>query len=133
MSEMLPTVEQATEACDYMATRVHAPAFFEKLAEFNIAPRNDAEAAQMLQLGAMLHQAEIDGQYKTAADAMNEAENPFLAQALGQFVPGDTALGSVKEAALAAVNEDDLVKAAALVYGHVVSGGDVAESEQPEE
>jgi hypothetical protein len=119
-----------------MASTVHAPAFFEKLAAHNIRPRNDAEVQQLLQLGAMLHQAELQGQYKLAADQANEQENPILAQAIGQVHgaiaplqqdPGD----HVKRAALQAVQADPLVKAAALVYGHVAAGGELEDA--PEE
>ena len=130
----LPTVDQATEACDFMAAQVHAPAFFEKLAAHSIRPRNDAEVQQLLQLGAMLHQAELQGQYKTAAAAANAQENPFLAHAIGQAgqviapLQQDPA-DHVKQASLAAVQSNDLVKAAALVYAHVASGGEVAGTE----
>jgi len=128
---VLPTVEQASEACDFMAQQVHAPAFFEKLARHNIAPRNDAEVSQLLQLGAMLHQAELQGQYKTAAAVANAQENQFLAHAISQLMPAfqvsDHATDYVKQAALKEVKADELVKAAALVYGHVASGGEVAE------
>jgi uncharacterized protein (UPF0210 family) len=131
---LLPTVGQATEACDFMASQVHAPAFFEKLASHNIRPRNDAEVQQLLQLGAMLHQAELQGQYKMAADARNEQENPFLAHAIGQaqqVIAPLQATEQVKQAALSAVQADPTTKAAALIYGHVANGGDVADD--PEE
>jgi len=126
---VLPTEEQAKEACAFMAVEVHAPAFFEKLAAHGIQPRNQAEADQLLQLGAVLHQGETDGQYKSAAVVAQEQENPFLSAVLGRFAPqGPTQRDvddHIKTASQQAVEQDGLVKAAALVFNHVMSGGDV--------
>lgn len=127
----LPTEEQAKEACAFMAAEVYAPAFFEKLATHGIAPRNRAEAEQLLQLAALLDRAESQGQYKSAADVAQEQENPFLSSVLARFeatTPQDDD-DAIKEAALQAVQSDEVVKAAALVFNHVMAGGALAESE----
>jgi hypothetical protein len=114
-----------------MASEIHAPAFFEKLSAYGIAPRTQAEADQLLELGVTLYSAESQGQYKSAADAAQEQRNPFLDAVLNRFVPGQQAASDdqIKAAALQAVQGDDIVKAAALVYNHVMSGGELAADE----
>jgi hypothetical protein len=134
MSEQatLPTAEQAEQACNFMAQEVHAPAFFEKLAAHDIYPRTQAEAAQLLEMGVELHQAELEGRYKTAAVAEQEQANPFLAHAMGQLQPQMPAHvqsdDMLKAAAAQIAEQDPVVKTAAELYGYLLGGGEI----QPE-
>jgi hypothetical protein len=128
MSTPLPTQEQAKQAYSYMVDQIHVPAFFEKLAANGLEPRNQVEAQQLLQLGAVLAHAEANGQVKQAQDG-----NPFLSHVLGELVqpnqPDVDAL--VKQSADALVANSDLAKTAALVYAHMATGGEVAPDEAP--
>ena len=136
MSNQLPTNEQAQESAVFMAQEIHAPAFFEKLSAYGLQPNTEAEAAQLLQLGAVLQTAEQEGTYKTAAAIANETGNPFLDYAL-QNAPG----GSVQKqasasssdeqqaaAAAAVAQTNPIAKQAALTYAHMLAGGEIAES-----
>ena len=126
----LPTEEQAREACAFMAQEVHVPAYFEKLASFNIRPRTEAEAQQLLQLGAHLHQSEMSGQYKSAAALKAEQGNPFLKHVLDGLQPAQPVAQQiqdhVKQAAHTLAGGNDLARTAALVYGHVMADGELA-------
>lgn len=64
------TNEQLLQVAETVLTSQYAaPAFFHKLAANGITPRNEQEAAQLLQLGAVLEQRMVEGQTKQAADA----------------------------------------------------------------
>lgn len=137
MSNQLPTNEQAQEAAVFMAQEIHAPAFFEKLSAYGLQPNTEAEAAQLLQLGATLQTAEHEGNYKTAAATANETGNPFLDYAL-QSAPGnntqqkqaaDTVAHDEQLAATAAAvaQSNPIAKQAALTYAHLVAGGEMQE------
>jgi hypothetical protein len=132
MSIATPTAEQAQQACAYMAADVHAPAFFTKLAAHGIEPRTQAEAEQLLQIGAVLQQAENEGQFKQAEDTSG---NPFLTYVLQRLTPeGPTqeqVEASIKQAADQVVAQNSVAKIAALIFNHVATGGDVAAEEQP--
>jgi len=122
----LPTVEQASQAQAYMLEQIHVPAFFEKLAANGIEPRNEAEAQQLLQLGAVLGEAKAQGQVKSAG----EAENPLLTSLLSEHAPQQPARdvdAFVKENADKLVANSELARNAALVYGHAAMGGELAE------
>jgi len=127
MSTNLPTQDQALQAQSYMLDRIHVPAFFEKLAAHGVEPRNDAEAKQLLQLGAVLAEAAQQGQVKQAS-----AENPFLTDMLQRFAPqsAPNVDDYVKQSADQLVGESELARNAALIYAHTVSGGELAD-EQP--
>jgi len=115
-----------------MIDRIHVPAFFEKLAANGMTPRNDAEAQQLLQLGAVLAQAEADGRTKQAQDENNPFLTHVLAGLQAQQQPDADAL--VKQSADQMIGESDYATTAASVYAHVASGGELAEAnEQPEE
>ena len=126
----LPTNEQAREACAFMAQEIHVPAFFEKLAAHGIEPKSEAEAQQLLQLGGTLHQAEQRGQYKTAATQAQEQGNPFLDYVLEKLQSAQPSSeqveNHVKQAATTLTSDNDLARTAALVYGHVLNGGELA-------
>ena len=137
MSNQLPSNEQAQESAVFMAQEIHAPAFFEKLSAYGLQPNTEAEAAQMLQLGAVLQTAEQEGNYKTAADIANETGNPFLDYALhnatGGSVQKQAASGSSNDeqlaaAAAAVAQTNPVAKQAALTYAHMLAGGEIAES-----
>ena len=125
MDANLPTAEQADLARDYMTNQIHVPAFVEKLASHNITPKSDAELTQLLQLGAVLHEAEAQGRTKQAG------ENPFLTAVLERFKPAqavDTD-AHVKQSADGLISKQELAKTAALVYAHVANGGELAPTE----
>ena len=130
----LPTKAQADEAAIFMASEVHTPAFFQKLAAYGIQPRTEAEARQLLQMGAVLFQAESEGRYKSASAQVQEQENPFLSHVLGRLAPAQAQAPSpaqvdmnIKQAALEVAQTDPIAKAAALVYNYAMSGGELAE------
>lgn len=126
MSTVIPTQEQAAQAQSFMIDQIHVPAFLEKLAANGIQPRNNGEVKQLLQLGAVLAQAEANGQIKSA----EERGNPFLSHCLTRLAPKapkvdmDTA---IKMSADQLVANSQLAKTAALIYGHVAAGGEVNE------
>jgi len=131
----LPTESQAEAACNYMAAEIHAPAFFEKLSSLGIEPRTEAEAGQLLEIGAMLHRAEAKGQYKSAAAVAQEQTNPFLAAVLDRFRPQATQEDvdeTLNKFAAEAVQSDELAKAAALIFNHVIAGGELAKDKTEE-
>jgi len=125
MSDNLPTAEQANLARDYMTNQIHVPAFVEKLASHNITPKTEEELTQLLQLGAVLHEAEAQGQTKQAG------ENPFLTAVLNRFTPTQPVdVGThVKQSADGLISQQELAKTAALVYAHVAFGGELAPTE----
>lgn len=127
----LPTEDQARESCAFMAQEIHVPAFFEKLAQYDIRPKTEAEAQQMLQYGALLHQAEQNGQLKTATET--DEGNPFLAHVINKLAavqPSEQQTTDyVEKLAHCMAADNDIARMAALVYGHVVAGGDVQPAE----
>lgn len=128
MSTPLPTRDQAIQAQSYMIDQIHVPAFLEKLASYGIQPRNRAEVKQMIQLGAVLAEAEDSGRIKSAQDE----ENPFLAHLLKNAMPKQASANTDLDTAVAydaaqLVQTNELAKTAALIYGHVVGGGEIAE------
>ena len=109
-----------------MIDQIHVPAFLEKLAGHGIQPRNRAEVKQLIQLGAVLAEAEDSGRIKSAADT----ENPFLAALLKNAMPKQANVDldtAIARNAAALVQSNELAKTAALIYGHCVGGGDVAQ------
>jgi hypothetical protein len=131
----MPTVSQANEAAAWMASEVHTPAFFDKLASYGIRPRTQAEADQLMQLGAVLQQAEFDGRYKSASVAAQEQANPFLSHVLGRLAsttqPTSVQVdASIKQAALKVASLDPIAKTAALVYNYALNGGELAAEPQ---
>jgi hypothetical protein len=129
MNTNLPTKEQSDQAAAFMLEKIHVPAFFEKLAAQGIQPRTDAERQQLLQMGAVLAEAEASGSVKNAADE----GNPFLANILNKFAPAAPAQHTdayVKHSADELVNANEVAKNAALIYAHAASGGELA-PEQP--
>jgi len=130
----LPTEEQAVQAANFMAAEVHAPAFFEKLAEHGYETANPAEQQQLLQLGAVLADAEARGQIKSAAP---QGENPFLSHVLNRWSsapdPADVE-SHQKEAAVELAKAQPIVKNAALIWNHLQAGGEIEKpQEQPQE
>ena len=124
------TPEQAQESAVFMAQEIHAPAFFEKLSAYGLEPSTEAEAAQLLQLGAVLQHAEQSGQYKTASDAVNEAENPFLKFATDKAIEamtGDQAVSApaseeaLAKQAAAVATTNPVAKQAALTYAYMLA------------
>jgi len=126
MSNQLPTQDQAIQAQSYMIDQIHVPAFLEKLAGYGIQPRNQAEVKQLIQLGAVLAEAEDSGRIKSAADS----ENPFLAYLLQGAMPKQASVDlntSIAYNASQLIRGNELAKTAALIYGHVVGGGELAQ------
>ena len=128
------TPEQAQESAVFMAQEIHAPAFFEKLSACGLEPSTEAEAAQFLQLGAVLQHAEQSGQYKTASDATNESENPFLKFATDNAVdamttgqPQAAPDEALAKQAAAVATTNPVAKQAALTYAYMLANA--AESE----
>jgi hypothetical protein len=108
-----------------MIDQIHVPAFLEKLASYGIQPRNRAEVKQMIQLGAVLAEAEDTGRIKSAQDT----ENPFLTHLLQNAMPkyATDVDAAIATSAAQLVQSNDLAKTAALIYGHIVGGGEIAQ------
>ena len=128
MSTQLPTRDQAIQAQSFMIDQIHVPAFLEKLAGYGIQPRNRAEVKQLIQLGAVLAEAEDSGRIKSAQDT----ENPFLSALLKNAMPKQASHTPDLDTAIAGtaarlVQSNELAKTAALIYGHVAGGGDIAQ------
>jgi hypothetical protein len=125
----LPTEQQAIEAQSFMSQEIYGPALFDKLASYNVRPRTQAEAAQFLKLASELADKEARGLYKTAAQAQAEVGNPFLAHCLGQLginAPSPAAMGGqLEKDAAEFVAQNPIAKNAALVYAHLLAGGQV--------
>jgi hypothetical protein len=123
----LPSKEQADQAYSFMVDKVHVPAFFEKLAANGMEPQTEAEAQQLLELGAVLAQAKTEGQVKQA-----EEGNPFLNHVMARAKPVQkpNVDALVKQSADRLVSSSDLARTAALVYAHAQTGGELAETEQ---
>lgn len=124
MTTALPTKEQAEQAQAFMIEQIHVPAFLEKLASHGIQPRNQAEVGQLVQLGAVLAHAESQGRIKSAQDTAN----PFLDHVMSRLVPQQPVNVDqlIKNSADSLVSQHDILKNAALIYGHAVAGGELA-------
>lgn len=132
----LPTKQAAAESEQLMATEFFVPALLEKLAVYDIQPKNEAEVGQLVQLGAMLQQAEEQGTFKAAADQTGQKENSFLAHAItklaGTSHPDPATLDEqLFNGAVDLVKANPLAKNAALVYAHAVNGGELTADETP--
>lgn len=102
MSNAAPTIN-ADEAVQRIYAEVHAPVFFQKLAALGIAPANDQEAEQLLEMGQYLHSQELAQQtgedsslvkraYATLArDAQLPAETADFAVAAEKLASDPTA------------------------------------------
>jgi hypothetical protein len=127
MSEFKPTKKQADEALAFLSHEIDAPAYFTRLAELGIQPRNEQEAEDMFKIGLALEGTQT-AQTKESAD-----RNPFLAEALRRLDPtSDVPQAELDKYAKAAAEQLPLAKAAALVYSHIVRGGELAEDEVEE-
>jgi hypothetical protein len=113
----------ADTAYDFLYGQIHAPVFFTKLAQdYSIVPRNEAEATQLLEMGADLFAAERQSQEKQA-----NAQGGFIDQAhgslrllMGKQASGRTAQTQANDqlvkTAAAELTKDPRVRAAALAY-----------------
>ncbi len=90
-----PTQEEATLAHDHVMANIYHPVFFNKLASFNVVPRNRVEAEQLLYLGAQLY-----GKHQEKAAAEAEKRGSFLDFAVSRFdsLAGQDARGGVSDA-----------------------------------
>jgi hypothetical protein len=134
----LPTKQAAAESEQLMATEFFVPALVEKLASYDIAPKNEAELGQLVKLGSMLQQAEEQGTFKIASDSTGQEANDFLAHAItklaGTSQPDPASLDKqLLNGAIDLAKTNPLVKNAALVYAHTAAGGELAADEQPAE
>lgn len=130
----LPTKQAAAESEQLMATEFFVPALVEKLAAYGIQPRNEQELGQLIQLGAMLQQAEEQGTFKQASNNDGQEGNPFLAHAIEKLSsvnkPDAATLDKqLLKNATELAKSNPLVKNAALVYAHATMGGELAEDE----
>lgn len=96
------TAEQVADAQATLFSEAYVPAFFEKLAEFGVQPKTEAEADKYLQLGAQLQElylvqqkqagaknvssldryiAELNGHMKAAGLTPAEQVDPVLSKA----------------------------------------------------
>jgi hypothetical protein len=124
---VLPTKEQAAQAQAFMIDQIHVPAFLEKLAANGVSPQSKGDVREMLQLGAMLAQAEADGAIKSAEDEVN----PFLQHVMRRLRPQQPVsvdLDSMIKANADVFIQNETAKNAALIYGHAVAGGELLDN-----
>lgn len=128
----LPTKQAAAESEAWLEDNALGPACLEKLATvYGIRPRGAKEIAQILQMGAVLAKKHRDGQYKTAAEVEQERPNPFIDHAMAVLGVSQTKTAShhnddyVKQASLDLAKTNQLALNAALIYDHVLHGGEL--------
>jgi hypothetical protein len=121
MTTALPTKEAAAQAETFLADEVFVPALFEKLAEYDITPSTEEEASQLIQLGAMLQQAEGQGTFKAAQAPANS--NAFLTQAIDKLAYYTQEPATPANVGLAVAQANPLAKSAATIYQYLQSGG----------
>jgi hypothetical protein len=110
-------------AYDFLYSQIHAPVFFNKLAQdYGIVPANDAEAVQLLEMGADLFAAGQQEQQKQASaqgSFLNGAHQSLQVllgkQASARAVNAPANDRLVKQAA-AELTRNPYVRAAALAY-----------------
>ena len=108
------------EAFDVLASQVHAPVFFEKLARvYGIQPQSQEEARELLLMAGQLRNAHDQQNVKQAgvrgnflAEARRDLDQTLTQQGFQGLV---NEAHAVKEAAEAAV-QNPLIKEAALVF-----------------
>lgn len=113
-TETLPDIDPAFNT---LHARLRGPAILEKLAaDWNIQPRNNAHARQLIELADNLHEAKLNDTVKAAA----ADEDPFLnraltgvRQAMGRPSVPDRLF---KTAAVNVLAQDKEVAEAALTY-----------------
>jgi hypothetical protein len=125
MANELPTQSQAAQAQAFMIQRVHVPAFFEKLAANGIEPPNEVVAEQLLQLGAVMAEADAAGHFKQAAA---DQGNPLLSYMLDRLQPqaAPDVATYVKQSADKLAATSELARNAAVIYAHAALGGELA-------
>jgi len=102
------------EACQFMASEVHAPAFFSKLAAHGIVPSNDEEASELLMLGAKLQEAELqDIELGVSSNIVKQAN------VLRDDVIEESKIDKI---AVDFAKQQPLAKTAALIYANVTAG-----------
>lgn len=115
------------ESVEAMASGIHDPFFFDKLAtDWRIEPKTASEREQLLELATMLREAKDSETVKQAADG-----NQFLAGAIdslkvamsahGYDTPPTSELLGIKNAA-AQIAADPKFQKAALDYGMYLAG-----------
>jgi hypothetical protein len=116
-------VPRPDAAYDFLYGQVHAPVFFNKLAQdYGIVPANDDEAVRLLEMGADLFAAEQQEQQKQASangsfigEAHNSLQMLLGKQASARDVNAPANDRLVKAAA-AELTKNPYVRAAALSY-----------------
>jgi hypothetical protein len=110
-------------AYDFLYSQIHAPVFFNKLAQdYGIVPQNEAEAGQLLEMAAEIFQAGQQAQQKQASaqgtflDGAHQSLRMLLGkQASARDVRAPANDRLVKQAA-AELTRNPYVRAAALSY-----------------
>ena len=124
-NEFRPNVKQAEEAMAFLSQEIDGPAYFARLAEHGIEPRTQKEAEQLFEVGLLLDGAAQDGQLKQASAG---GDNAFLNEALRRLNPmADVPQEQLEAYSKEAAEKLPLAKAAALVYAHMLNGGEVAD------
>lgn len=104
---MAITQEQVAAAQETLYSEVYVPAFFEKLAEFGIRPKTEAEADKYLMIGAQLQELYVADQKQAGAknvDSLDkyitELNGHMKAAGLSPAVTVDPVASKAAEAAL---------------------------------
>jgi hypothetical protein len=109
------------EAYRLLFDQIHAPVFFEKLAEIGVEPQSEQEMNALLKMGADLMRSETTARQKQAAD-----RGSFILQASqsleaaladrGLAPPPDAEFDGVVKAAAYQIARDPSVQRATLAY-----------------
>ena len=105
-----------------MFQNVHAPVFFQKLAQdYGVVPENEHEATQLLEMAGKLRYAQQDELSKSAgdrADFLGEANNELSAQLglPGQATGTDHEFDSAIKQASVEMAKDPVLQEAVLTY-----------------
>jgi hypothetical protein len=129
MAEKTPAQQQevqvprADAAYDFLYGQVHAPVFFNKLAQdYGIIPADETEATRLLDMGAELFAVEQQEQQKQASvqgSFIGEAHNSLqvlLGKQAGARGANTQANDRLVKAAAAELTRNPYVRAAALSY-----------------
>jgi hypothetical protein len=116
-------VPKADAAYDFLYSQVHAPVFFNKLAQdYGVIPADETEATRLLEMGAELFEVERQEQQKQASvqgSFIGEAHNSLqalLGKQAGARGVSTQANDRLVKAAAAELTRNPYVRAAALSY-----------------
>jgi hypothetical protein len=111
--------QEEQDAYRLLYDQIHAPIFFEKLAEWGIEPQSEEEMATLLRMGGNLMRSQVLDQQKQASARgsfiMKAAADLDAALADSGVTPVGSADGLIKASAYR-VAQDENARRAAIIY-----------------